>query len=243
MKKIENEENGLIRSQNSLYLKLKRINQLFKNHLTSLILLFLFAVGIVILLAYLMATGQITTDLSQRYGLFGTIVSIFITTVLFILIIQIGIQAFFYGSFVIRGNRSLKQSKGNDETRATLHNGIVPFITNFYAFFNRYSKEKTSLIKLVSTFLFLNFISGFFVIFLFTRLMELENADPLIGISIIILFLAMLVFWLINLMTSIKIRSEVAKWEKLFPKLDDWAQNLEQLSSENSIFFKEEETS
>ena len=88
----------------------------------------------------------------------------------------------------------------------------------------------------------MNFISGFFVIFLFTRLMNLEDANPLIGISIIILFLSMLVFWLINLRTSIKIRKDVANWENLFPKLEEWAQDLEHFSPENSIHFNEEET-
>lgn len=241
MEKIENEKNGLVQSQKSLYTKLKRINQLFKIHFSILILLFLFAIGFMILWTYLLITGQITMVLSQRYGLFGTIVDIFITTVLFILILQIGIQICIYSLFIIRGNRSLKQAKGKEETRTAIYEGIVPFITNFYAFFHRYSKEKTTLIKLVSTFLFLNFISGFYVIFLFTRLLDVENTNPLIGISMVILFLSTLVFWLMSLMTSIKIRNEVVKWENLFPKLEEWAQKLEQFSSENSILFDKEE--
>ena len=243
MEKIENGKNGIIQSQKSLYTKLRKINQLFKTHFSMLILLFLFAIGFMILWTYLLITGQTTPDLAQRYGLFGTIVTIILTTVLSLLIIQIGIQIIFYGLFIIRGNRSLKQAKGDKKTRIALDAGIVPYITNFYAFFNRYSKEKTTLIKLVNTFLFLNFISGFYVIFLFTRLLDVENADPLIGISMVIIFLSMLVFWLINLMTSIKIRREIVKWEKLFPKLEEWAQELEQFSSENSIFFDEEEPS
>lgn len=132
-----------------------------------------------ILWTYLLITGQITMVLSQRYGLFGTIVDIFITTVLFILIIQIGIQICIYSLFIIRGSRSLKQAKGKEKTRTAIYEGIVPFITNFYTFFHRYSKEKTTLIKLVSTFLFLNFISGFYVIFLFTRLLDVENISDL----------------------------------------------------------------
>ena len=241
MEKLENEKNGLIQSQKSLYPKLKRINKLFKIHFSMLTLLFLFAIGFMILWTYLLITGQTTMVLSQRYGLFGTIVDIFITAVLSILIIQIGIQIIFYGLFIIRGNRSLKQAKGDEETRTALYNGIVPYITNFYAFFNRYSKKKTNLSKLVSTFLFLNFISGFFVIFLFTRLLNVENANPILGVSMVILFLSILVFWLINLMTSNKIRREIAKWEKLFPKLEEWVQELEQFSSENSILFDKEE--
>ncbi|MFX0139768.1 MAG: hypothetical protein ACFFDN_39375 [Candidatus Hodarchaeota archaeon] len=239
MEKIKNEKNGLIQSQKALFNRFKRINQLFKIHLSSLILLFLFAVGFIILWTYLLVTGQAITDLSQRYGLFGTIVTIFLTIVLSLLIIQIGIQIFFYGSFIIRGNRSLRQPKGEEQIRTALYNGIVPYITNFYSFFNRYSKVKTTLTKLVNTFLFLNFISGFYIIFLFTRLLD-AGVNDLIKISMVILFLSILVFWLINFMTSMKIRKEIIKWEQLFPKLDEWAQELEQSSSEDSIFLDEE---
>ncbi len=249
MEKIENKKNGLIQSQKSLYTKLKRINHLFKIHFSSLTLFFLFALGFIILWTYLLVTGQTTTDLAQRYGLFGTIVTIILTTVLSLLIIQIGIQIIFYGLFIIKGNRSLKQDKGDKRTRTALYHGIVPYITNFYAFFNRYSKEKffnhyskekTTLVKLVRTFLFFNFFSGFYVIFLFTRFLDTGNGNFSINISMVILFLSMLFFWLMNLMTSFKIRNEIVKWEKLFPKLEEWAQELEQLSSEKSNFFEEE---
>lgn len=64
----------------------------------------------------------------------------------------------------------------------------------------------------------------------------------LINICMLILFLSMLFFWLMNLMTSIKIRNEIVKWEKLFPKLEEWAQKLEKFSLENSMLFDEEET-
>ena len=55
------------------------------------------------------------------------------------------------------------------------------------------------------------------------------------------IFLPMLFFWLMNLSTSVKIRNEVIKWEKLFPKLEEWAQELEQSSFEISNLFDEEE--
>ena len=121
MEKIVNEKNGLIQSQKSLYVKLKRINQLFKIHFSSLILFFLFALVFIILLTYLLVTGQVTTGISQRYGLFGIIVTIFMTTVLYLLITQIGVQIIFYSLFIIRGNRSLKQVKGNKETQTALY--------------------------------------------------------------------------------------------------------------------------
>jgi len=240
MEKIINEKNGLIQSQKALYTKLERINQLFKFHFSSLILFFLFAVGFIILLTYLLVVGQVTTGLSQRYGLFGNIVTIFMITVLYLLITQIGVQIIFYSLFIIRGNRSLKQVKGNKETQTTLNDGIVPYIANFRAFFNRYSKEKTTLIKLVTTFLFLNFLSGFYVIFLSTRFLDAGNSNILINVCIVI-FLPMLFFWLMNLLTSVKIRSQTIKWEDLFPKIEEWAQEVEQSSLDNSISFDEEE--
>jgi hypothetical protein len=240
MEKTENNKNGLIQSQRSLYTKFKRINRLFKIHFSSLILLFLFAVGYIILWIYLVFTGQATPELSQIYGLFGTIVTILITSVLSLLIIQIGIQIIFYGLFIIRGNRSLKQPKGDKTLKTTPYDGIVPFITNFYAFFKRYSKEKTTLVKLVKTFLFFNFFFGFLVIFLFTRILDTGSANDLINITMVIIFLLLLTFWLISLMTSFKIQKEIVRWEKLFPNLEEWAQELEQFSSENSISFDEE---
>lgn len=235
MEKFEHEKNGLIQSQELLYTKLKRINQLFKIHFSSLTLLLSFSLGFIIIWIYLLATGQVTTDLAQRYSLFGTIVTVILTVVLFLLIIQMGIQVIFFGLFIFRGNCALKQAKGNNKTRTALYGGIVPYITNFYAFFNRYSKEKATLITLVRTFLFLNFLSGFYVIFLFTRLLDAEQGNPAIKIFMVLLFLGMLFFWLMNLMTLSKIKNEIVKWEKLFPKLDEWAQELEHFSLESSL--------
>ncbi|MFX1500000.1 MAG: hypothetical protein ACFFDH_03445 [Promethearchaeota archaeon] len=241
MEKIENEKNGLIQSQKSLYSKLIKINKLFKIHFSSLILLFLFAVAYMILWTYLLMTGQITMELSQRYGLFGIIVNTLMIVILVIIIIQIGYQIYILSFFIIKGNRSLKQAKGKEETKTALYKGIVPYITNFYTFFNRYAKEKTSLSKIVRTFFFLNFFSGFYGIFLFSRLLGAEVTNAILLFCLSILFLTIVSFWLINLGTSLKIRNEVEKWEKLFPKLEEWAQNLEKFSSENSILFDKEE--
>jgi len=240
MEKTENKENGLIQSQRSLYTKFKRINRLFKIHFSSLTLLFLLALGYIILWTYLVFTGQTIPELSQIYGLFGTIVTIIITSVLSLLIVQIGIQIIFYGLFIIRGNRSLKQTKEDRTPGTAPYDGIVPYITNFYAFFNRYSKQKITLVKRVKTFLFFNFFSGFLVIVLFTRILDTGTANDLIGISMVIIFLLLLFFWLMSLMTSFKIQKEIVRWEKLFPKLEEWAHELEQFSLENSKVFDEE---
>ena len=240
MEKPENQENGLIRSQKSLYIKFKKINHLFKIHLSSLTLLFLLALVYIILWTYLVFTGQTVPELSRIYGLFGTIVTILITSVLFLLIIQTGIQIIFYGLFIIRGNSSLKQTKEEKTPRTAAYDGIVPYITNFYAFFNRYSKQKITLVKRVKFFLFFNFISGFFIVFLFTRILDIGSENDLINISMVIIFLSLLFFWLISLMTSFKIQKEIVRWEKLFPKLEEWAQELEKVSLENSILSDEE---
>ena len=240
MNKTENKTNDLIMSQRSLYTEFNRINRLFKIHFSSLTLLFLLALGYIILWTYLVFTGKTIPELSQRYGLFGTIVDILSTSALFILIIQIGIQISFYGLFVIRGNRSLKRNKGDKTPGAALYDGIVPYITNFYAFFNRYSKQKTTLVTLVKTFLFFNFLSGFFVVFLLTRNLDTGSANISLSVFMVILFLLLVFFWLISLTTSVKIQKEIVKWEKLFPKLEEWAQELEQLSLDNSIYFDEE---
>jgi hypothetical protein len=162
------------------------------------------------------------------------------TSVLFLLIIQIGIQTIFYGFFILRGNRSLKQIKQDKVPGITLYDGIVPYITNFYTFFNRYSKQKTTLVKRVKIFLFLNFISGFFVIFLSIRILDTGSPNDLINISMVIIFLILLFFWMMSLMTSFKIQKEIVRWKKLFPKLEEWAQEFEQVSLENSKAFDEE---
>ena len=44
-----------------------------------------------------------------------------------------------------------------------------------------------------------------------------------------------------NLSTSFKIQKEIVRWENLFPKLEEWAQELEQSPLENSDSFDEEE--
>ena len=240
MNKTENKKNGLIQSQRSLYTKFKRINRLFKIHFSSLTLLFLLALGYIILWAYLVFTGQSIPELAQIYGLFGTIVTILITSILSLLIIQVGIQIIFYGFFIFRGNNSLKQTRDDEKPRTAPYDGIVRYITNFYALFNRYSKQKTTLAKRVKTFLFFNFFFGFLVVFLLSRNLNIGSANEFINIAMVIIFLLLATFWLISLMTSFKIQKEIVRWEKIFPKLEEWAQELEQSSVENSIISDEE---
>ena len=92
----------------------------------------------------------------------------------------------------------------------------------------------------MQTFVFFNFVSSFFVIIILSRILDTGSANDLINISMVIVFLLLLFFWLMSLMTSFKIQKEIVRWEKLFPKLEEWAQELEQSSLENSIIFDEE---
>ncbi|MFW9902681.1 MAG: hypothetical protein ACFFDY_15550 [Candidatus Thorarchaeota archaeon] len=243
MERIINEKNGIIKSQKSLYIRFKKVNKLFKIHFSSLTMIFLLSLGFIIIWIYLMITGQATTDLSQRYGLFGNIMTIILTVALCIFIIQIGFQIYIFSFFLIKGTRCLRQIKGKEETRTALYKGIVPYITNFYTFFKRFSKERTNLVLLVRTFLFFNFFSGFIGIFLLTRILNAEFINEPFLFCMFILFISMFFFWLINLMTSFKIKKEIAIWENLFPKLEEWAQDLENFSSENTFFSNTEEPS
>ena len=43
-----------------------------------------------------------------------------------------------------------------------------------------------------------------------------------------------------SLLTLFKIHKEIVRWEKLFPKFEKWAQELEQSPLENSQLFNEE---
>ena len=47
------------------------------------------------------------------------------------------------------------------------------------------------------------------------------------------LFILMFASWLINLITSIIIGRKIVKWEKLFVSLEEWGQELKDLSTNN----------
>ena len=47
-------------------------------------------------------------------------------------------------------------------------------------------------------------------------------------------------YFIQNLKSNFKIQKEIVRWEKLFPKLEEWAHELEQFSLENSKVFDEE---
>ena len=111
MEKSENEKNGLIQSQKSLYQKFKRINRLFKIHFSSLILYFLSASINIIIWIYNLTTGQLSEELYHIYCSLGIPWTTFLTSVVIVSLIPFGIQIYIYSFFLIKGTRCLKQVK------------------------------------------------------------------------------------------------------------------------------------
>jgi len=233
MEKIENEDNGLIQSQKSLYLKFKRINRLFKVHFSSLILYFLSASILIIIWIYNLITGQLSEQLYQIYGSFGIPWTIFLSSFVLISLIPIGIQIYIYSLFLINGTRCLKQAKGKKESKNALYRGLVPYIKNFYTFFSRYSKKSRNLSMLVKYFLIINFALGYLSFLILAGILDFEIIKSFHILFMSTLSLLMLASWVINLLTSISIGRKTVKWEKLFVSLEDWGQELKDLSTSN----------
>lgn len=235
MKKMENESNDLMLGQKSLLEKVQKINRLFKIHFDSLSFFLISSICSCILLFYSLLTGQFIPTLAQRYGLFGIIVNTLEVIVLIIMIIYFTFQISVYYSFVIRGNRSIRKiEKDNshiDSLQYNFYHGIVSYVNIISTFFKRYSKEKTKLSDLVTVFLFMNFLFGFYVIFLLFSLIGIGDTMYLTGPFSAIFFLTMIISWLVSFITSFKIQKNILIWEKIIPKLDTWAQELEDLPS------------
>lgn len=233
MEKIENEKNGLIQSQQSLYQKFKRINRLFKIHFSSLILYFLSASIFIIIWIYKLITGQLSEDLYRLYGSLGIPWTIFLTSLVLISLIPIGIQFYIYSFFLIKGNRCLKQVKGKKKSKNALYSGLVPYIKNFYTFFKRYSKKRTNLSILVKYFLGINFGLGYLSFLILAGILDFEIIKSFHILFMPTLFILMLASWIINLLTLINIGRNIVKWEKLFVSLEEWGQDLKDLSTSN----------
>lgn len=240
MKEINNNKNEIIQSQMLLYRKLKKLNQLFITHFSTLFLFLLITILYIILWSILFITGYLKFVLAQRYGVFGIIVTLIQISILYILLFAIGMFLIYYGIFLFKGTKSLKQDMVKKETQKLDNYGIVPYITHLYTFLNRYSKEKFKFSKLIDGFFFFNIFSFSYVFFLISRLIETVNENDIITLYIVILFLSMLFVWIISFITAVKIRNEIKKWENIFPILDKWAQELEQNLPENSIKTYEE---
>ncbi|MHA1107394.1 MAG: hypothetical protein ACTSPN_17020 [Promethearchaeota archaeon] len=233
MEKIEHEKNGLIQSQQSLYQKFKRINRLFKIHFSSLISYFLTASILISIWMHNLITGRLSEHLYQIYGSFGIPWNIFLTSFVLISLIPILILIYIYSLFLIKGTRCLKQVKGIKESKNALYRGLVPYIKNFYTFFNRYSKKRTNLSMLVKTFLAINFGLGYLSFVILTRLLDFEIIKSFHILFMPTLFILMLASLIINSLTSISIGRSIVKWENLFVSLEEWGQELKDLSTNN----------
>jgi len=235
MKKVENENGDLLLSQKSLLEKIQNINKLYKIHFFSLSLFLIFSVCSSIFLIYNLLTGQIIPTLSQRYGLFGIIFNTIQLITLNLMNVFLIVQISFYYSFIIRGNRSIRNIEQIDsseegvQTSNNLYLGITSYINNISTFFNRYSKDKRNLSDLVSIFLFINFFFGFLIVFIFLSIIGIGDSTGLSQAFSAIFFLGMIISWLISLRTSFKIMKKISIWEKIILKLDTWANDLENL--------------
>ncbi len=242
MKKVDNENNeneDLMMGQKSLLEKVIKINKLFRIHFCSLSLFLACSITSTIILMYSILTGQFIPTLVQRYALFGIVFTVLQLTVLNLMFIYLIFQISVYFSFVIRGNRSIKrieQSNPNNDNLQSilLHHGIVSYINNISTFFNRYSKEKTKLSDLVTIFLYMNFFFGYLIIFIYSSLGGIGDSTVLAEPFSAILFLALIISWLISFGTSFKIHKNILIWDKIIPKLDTWAQEIEDLPSNTS---------
>lgn len=236
MGKIENEKDGLIQSQQSLYHKFKRINRLFKIHFSSLILYFLSASIFIIIWVYNLITGQLSEELYQIYGSLGIPWTTFLVSFAMISLIPIGIQIYIYSVFLTKGTRCLKQvkhSKKQKDSQIALYRGLVPYIRNFYTFFSRYSKKRTNLSILVKCFLAINFGSGYLSFIILTGILDFDIIKSFHILVMPTLFILMLASWIINLLTSLSIGRNIVKWEKIFVSLEDWGQEIRDLSPVN----------
>ncbi len=248
MENNDPEKNGLATSQNQLKEHLLKLNKLFKHHFGWTLVYFTLSLGVGIILIYAIFTDQIDTTFPDRYGLFGIIILIIQIIVIFILIGVIGAQVYFYGSFVKKENKIVKERllvNSNKASSATKMYGIVPYVNTIVEFFNRYSKksdekqkngERAKLSTLVGLFLFMNIIIAFFVFFLSTRLINAGHLESTLEPIFAIVFVGMTITLLMNLGTSIKLRKAFELWESIFPELDSWAENLENMPTNDTIF-------
>ena len=183
-------------------------------------------------------TGQITPTLAQRYGVFGIIINVIQVVVLLIMFIYFIYQNVVYYSFIREGNRSIRKIKESHSNiysfEYKLHHGIASYVNNVTTFFKRYSKEKKSIKDLVTVFLYANFLFGLYIIIIIFSLVEIGETSTVNSPFMAIFFLMTVISWLVSFGSSFKIRKNIIIWEKIVPKLDIWAKELEDLPSNNS---------
>ncbi|MFX1537772.1 MAG: hypothetical protein ACFFDI_26540 [Promethearchaeota archaeon] len=173
------------------------------------------------------------------------------TLLLTVLNILIGLQVLLYGLFVIKANRFLGNIKpanleliGRTKGPSTLYYGIVSYINNMYSFFSRDSTKESKLSQLVSNYYFSNFyryhristLIAFITLILFPSVVDLGATSYFWVPLLAILFFTMVGSWILTWITSVKIKTNIQKWEAIFAKLEAWAQHLEDAPSGQSIY-------
>ncbi|MFX1297512.1 MAG: hypothetical protein ACFFD2_22005 [Promethearchaeota archaeon] len=229
MNNLEPKSDELFKSQKNLLEKIQNINRLFRFHFYYLVIFLISSVLATILLFFSVYTSLPTRPL-RWYSIFQIIM-------LIIMIIALGFQIRFYGSFLKKTNRSLRNI---ERTPSALYYGLTSYVNTFYSFFNPSKKEKP-LSELVNYYHFMHFYLGFFTVLLFSNVADLANTNfPLEPVLAILLFI-MIGLWILILISSMKIKKNVQEWADKFTQLETWAQDIEEDTSERAAFRGEDE--
>lgn len=237
----------LFKSQQNVLTKIQRNNQLFWLHFAALVLFLISFVMLTVLLVFFLYSLLLTGQLFSGNNLLLIVETLLLT----VLNILLGLQVLLYGLFVINANRFLRkieqtklETDGFTKDPSTLYYGIVSYINNIYSFFSRDSTKETKLSQLVSSYYFSNFyryhristLIAFITLILFPNVADLGATSSFWLPLLAILFFTMVGSWILTWITSVKIKTNIQKWEAIFAKLESWAQHLEGASSDQSIF-------
>lgn len=224
MTNIEPERDEILKSQQNLLDKILHSNRLYRNHLYLLVFFLISSVLATILLIFSLSKSLPTEPLSP----FSLLQLILLITMLVIL----GLQIRFHGSFLTKTNRSFSNIERNP---SSLYYGLTSYVNTLSLLFNP-SESKKPLSQIMTYYLFLHFYLGFAIFFLFSNVADLANTNFLLEPVLAILLLLMLSIWIFIFISSIKINKNVQEWEDKFTKLEVWAQNIEEDTSEIVIF-------
>jgi len=229
MNNLEPESDELLKSQQNLLEKIQHSNRLFRIHCYLLVLFLISSVLATILLIFSLYTSLPTRPLSP--------LSLLQIILLITMIGIIGLQIRFHGSFLVKANRSL----GNIERApSALYYGLTSYVNTLSSVFNPSDTEKP-LSQLLTFYLLLQFYLGFITIFLFSNVADLANTNFLLEPVLAILLFLMLGTWIFIFISLLKINKNVQKWEDKFIKLERWAQDLGEDTSERAAFRGEDD--
>ncbi|NVM55325.1 MAG: hypothetical protein HWN66_16580 [Candidatus Helarchaeota archaeon] len=228
MNNLEPESDELLKSQQNLFEKIQHNNRLFRIHFNLLVIFLITSVLATILLIYSLFTS-LPTPLSPY--------SIIQMILLIVMIIIIGFQIRFHSSFLVKANRSLRNI---ERAPSALYYGLTSYVNTLSSVFNP-SDIKKPLSQLLTYYLFSHLYLGFFTLFLFSNVADLANTDFPLEPVLAILYFIMLAIWFCIFISLMKIKKNVQKWEDKFTKLETWAQDLEEDTSEGAAFRGEDD--